>query len=319
MSTLALTQRSLFKPETRERKMAVCSGGIPLSPEDRVEVLAILAADPDPAVAERALAVLITQPIEYFVKALERSDSDPLLFRFCAETLGTRPGIADALAKNVGCPTERVTQLAAHLSTYGIQALLDNLERFCEDPVLVEAVMSSSVPSPEQRTLLDEMKKGAMSLAEIEEAVAEIEPDVAKRETLMQRVSHMTVGQRLTLAMKGARTERLMLIRDPNKLVQRAVLQSPKLTDSEVEGFAGMTNLSKEVLRAISSMRIFMKNYAVAKNLVNNPKTPLDVSLHLFPRLTATDLVKLTTNKNIPETLRSAAVKLHRKRKMGVE
>ena len=110
-----------------------------------------------------------------------------------------------------------------------------------------------------------------------------------------------------------------MLIRDPNKLVQRAVLQSPKLTDSEVEGFAGMTNLSKEVLRAISGMRIFMKNYTVAKNLVNNPKTPLDVSLHLFPRLTATDLVKLTTNKNIPETLRSSAVKLHRKRKMGVE
>jgi hypothetical protein len=39
--------------------------------------------------------------------------------------------------------------------------------------------------------------------------------------------------------------------------------------------------------------------------------------LHLMPRLTATDLVKLTANKNIPETLRSAAVKLNRKRKSG--
>ena len=60
-----------------------------------------------------------------------------------------------------------------------------------------------------------------------------------------------------------------------------------------------------------------MKNYLVARNIVNNPKTPLDVSLHLFPRLNATDLMKLTGNKNIPETLRSSAVKLHRKRKMG--
>jgi hypothetical protein len=319
MSTLALTQRSLFKPETLEKKMAVCAGGVSLAPEDRVEVLAILAADPDHSVAERALGVLLTQPVDYFLKALERADSDPLLYRYCAENLGARPGIADALAKNAGCPTGRVTQLAAHLTTHGIQALLDNLERFCEDPALVEAVMKSSAASPEHRTLLDEMKKGAMSLAEVEEAVTEIEPDAAKRETLMQRVSQMSVGQRLTLAMKGAKTERLMLIRDPNKLVQRAVLQSPKLTDSEVEGFAGMTNLSKEVLRAISGMRIFMKNYTVAKNLVNNPKTPLDVSLHLFPRLTATDLVKLTTNRNIPETLRSSAVKLHRKRKMEVE
>jgi hypothetical protein len=53
------------------------------------------------------------------------------------------------------------------------------------------------------------------------------------------------------------------------------------------------------------------------KNLVNNPKTPLDVSLHLFPRLTGPDLMKLTANKNIPETLRSSALKLHQKRKIG--
>jgi hypothetical protein len=319
MSTLVLTQRSRFKPETLEEKMAVCTGGVALPPEDRVEVLAILAADPDAPVAERALATLAGQAVDYFLKALERADSDPLLFRYCAEKLGARAGIADALAKNAGCPTAIVTKLAGHLTSSGIQTLLDNLERFSEDPALVAAVMDSPAASAEQKTLLEEMKKGAMSLAEIEEAVADLEPDAAKRETLMQRVSQMSVGQRLTLAMKGAKTERLMLIRDPNKLVQRAVLQSPKLTDSEVEAFAGMTNLSKEVLRAISSMRIFMKNYAVAKNLVNNPKTPLDVSLHLFPRLTATDLAKLTTNKNIPETLRSSAVKLHRKRKMGVE
>ena len=60
-----------------------------------------------------------------------------------------------------------------------------------------------------------------------------------------------------------------------------------------------------------------MKNYAIVRNLSNNPKTPLDVSLHLLPRLTATDLVKLGANKNVPETLRSSAVKLNRKRKAG--
>jgi len=94
-------------------------------------------------------------------------------------------------------------------------------------------------------------------------------------------------------------------------------LQSPRLTDTEVEAFACMTNLTAEILRTISLTRLFMKNYSVVRNLVNNSKTPLDVSLHLFPRLTATDLVKLTTNKNVPETLRSAAVKLNRKRKQG--
>ena len=75
-----------------------------------------------------------------------------------------------------------------------------------------------------------------------------------------------------------------------------------------------MRNLRPKVLRAISTMRPFMKNYGVMKNLVSNPKTPLDVSLHLFPRLTSTDLVKLTTNKNIPETLRTTALKFFRQR-----
>ncbi|MGB8673539.1 MAG: hypothetical protein WCD27_04220, partial [Candidatus Acidiferrales bacterium] len=69
-----------------------------------------------------------------------------------------------------------------------------------------------------------------------------------------------------------------------------------------------------EVLRMVSMARKFMKNYVVAKNLVKNPKTPLDISLHLLPRLNATDLKILTTSKNIPETLRSTALKLHRQR-----
>ncbi len=312
-----LTQRSLFKPGTKEQKLAVCSGSMPLPPEDRVEILSILAVDADEQVSERAQNTLLTQPVEYFLKALERADSGQQLFLYCANNLGSKAGIADSLARNVGCPTVLVTRLANHLTSSGIQALLDNLERFIEAPALVEAVQQSSAATAEQRALLDEMNKGTLSVSEMEEAAFDVEPDAGKRETLMQRVSNMSMAQRLMLALKGGRSERLFLIRDPNKLVQRCVLQSPRLTDSEVEGFASMSNLSAEVLRLLSSMRAFMKNYSVARNLVNNPKTPLDVSLHLFPRLTSTDLVKLTTNKNVPETLRSSAVKLHRKRKMG--
>jgi hypothetical protein len=317
MSTLALTQRSLPRPRRREEKLAVCSGSMPLAPEDRAELLAILAFDADESIAERARSALLSQPPQGLRRALERSDSDPALFSYCCENLAAQPGIADALAANVGCPTALVARVSAHLTAAGIQALLDNLERFFEDQHLVQAVLRSTVPTAEQRALLDELQTGAMSAAEVEEIVGDLEPDPHKRETLLQRVSRLGVVDRLMLALKGGRSERLVLIRDPNKLIQRAVLQSPKLTDSEAEAFAGMSNLAAEVLRALSLLRVFMKNYTVMKNLVNNPKTPLDVSLHLFPRLTATDLVKLTTNKNVPETLRSSAVKLHRKRKMG--
>ncbi len=278
----------------------------------------MLASDSDPRVSERALGVLLTLPLESFLSAVGRADADPHLFSYCADNLSEKPSIADALAKNLACPTAHVARVAARLTVDGIQALLDNLERFTSDPQLVIAVTQTTSGNAEQKELLAELQKGAVAMNEIKEAAAAAEPDPEKRETLMQRVAHMNVVQRLTLALKGGRSERSLLIRDPNKLVQRCVLQSPRLTDSEVEAYASMTNLPGEILRSISLTRTFMKSYMTVKNLICNPKTPLDVSLHLLPRLNATDLRILTTNKNIPETLRTMAVKLHRKRKAGL-
>jgi hypothetical protein len=281
-------------------------------------LLAVLSADPEPEIADRAQNALLTQTLESFLAAAARPEADPRFFTYLTDNLADKPGVADALAKNTACPTAHVARIANSLTPVGIQSLLDNLERFASDPQLVLAVAGAPGASPEQRELLANMEKKATESAELAEAAAEAEPDVVKRQTLVQRLAHMNVVQRLTLALKGGRTERMTLIRDPNKLVQRCVLQSPRLTDTEVEAFASMTNLTGEILRAISMSRVFMKNYSVVRNLTNNPKTPLDVSLHLFPRLTATDLLKLTSNKNVPETLRSSAMKLHRKRKMGM-
>jgi len=55
----------------------------------------------------------------------------------------------------------------------------------------------------------------------------------------------------------------------------------------------------------------------VVKNLTKNPKAPIDITLHLLPRLIPADLKQLAGNKNIPETLRSSALKLQRQRNMA--
>jgi hypothetical protein len=153
-----------------------------------------------------------------------------------------------------------------------------------------------------------------MDAATLAEAAAEAEPDVVKRQTLIERLAKMGVSERVQFAIKGGSEARRTLIRDSNKVVQRAVLQSPRLTDQEVEAFASMTSLTDEILRLIAGNRKFRKNYAVVRNLLNNPKTPLDVSLHMLPMINAMDLKKLTTNKNVPETLRTTAGKLQRTR-----
>jgi hypothetical protein len=124
----------------------------------------------------------------------------------------------------------------------------------------------------------------------------------------------MTVSQRVQFAIKGGSEARRTLIKDTNKVVQRAVLQSPRLTNQEVEGFASMSSLTDEILRLIATNRAFRKNYVVVRNLLNNAKTPLDVSLNMLVMLNPVDLKRLTTNKNVPETLRTTALKLQKQR-----
>jgi len=130
-----------------------------------------------------------------------------------------------------------------------------------------------------------------------------------ERQSTLQKIANMTVGQRVQLAMKGTKDERYILIRDGSKVVSCAVLQSPKLSDAEVETFASMKNVQEGVLREIARNRKFMKNYAVVRTLINNPRCPLDLGLPLMNHLLVNDLKGLSMNKNVSDTLRKMALK----------
>jgi hypothetical protein len=128
-----------------------------------------------------------------------------------------------------------------------------------------------------------------------------------ERLSTIQKIARMTVAERVQTALKGKREERIILIRDANRIVSSAVLESPKLTDSEVEAIAIMKNVSEEVLRLLGTKREFIKNYTVAHSLVKNPRAPIGTSLTLLNRILTNDLRGLARNKNIPEVLRKAA------------
>ncbi len=301
---------------TRERKMAVCTGGAHLSPADRAEILAVLAGDADEMVASRAQDAILSQPIESFVEALKREQAIPPLFSYAARNLADKPGVCDAMVQNKNCSEEYLVPIVRHLSTLGIQALMEELERVSESPALAAALEHSTSLTVDQKNQLHELHGPGNPIDEaaLAEAAAAIEPDAVRRQTLIQRLAKMSVAQRVQFAIKGGSEARRTLIRDSNKVVQRAVLQSPRLTDQEVEAFAAMSSLTDEILRLIAGNRNFRKNYTVVRNLINNPKSPLDVTLHMLPMLNAVDLKRLTSNKNVPETLRTTAMKLQRTR-----
>ena len=291
--------------------MAVCSGSAGVAAAERAELLAVLSEDADDAVRERAESALLSQSVDAFAAALAGDAPAQQLFRHCGQHLADKPAIATALIKSPRCPVQFLTSAAKVLPTSVVQELMQDLDRLSSNRALVAALMASSSLTVEQRQQLEELLADkAEAASAFAEAVGDVDISTEQRATLLQRLAGMRVVERVQLALKGNREERMALIRDPCKVVQRAVLQSSRITDREVETFASMASLTDEVLRLIANSRKFRRNYSVVINLMNNPKTPIDITLHMLPNITAPDLKKLTSNRNVSETLRGAAMRL---------
>jgi hypothetical protein len=138
--------------------------------------------------------------------------------------------------------------------------------------------------------------------------------DPGKRVNTVQKINALDVKGRIQLALKGNKEERSILIRDGTKVVALAVLEAPKLADGEVEKFASQKNVLEAVLRQIPLKRRFMKNYIVVRNLVANPRTPIDLSLGLMKNLLAPDLKNISGNKEVSETIRKLALKMYKQK-----
>jgi hypothetical protein len=155
---------------------------------------------------------------------------------------------------------------------------------------------------------------GAVATAAARPKPAVVRPPAGQRDNTLQKINRLDVKGRIQLAMKGNKEERSILIRDGTKVVALAVLDAPKLSDGEVEKFALQKNVLEAVLRQIPLRRRFMKNYIVVRNLVSNPRTPLDLGLGLMKHLQIQDLKNLSANKEISETVRKLAMKMFKQK-----
>jgi hypothetical protein len=164
-----------------------------------------------------------------------------------------------------------------------------------------EAVASSAAIGAAVAARRSPVKKALLSLED-------------QRGSALQKINRLDIKGRIQLAMKGSKEERSILIRDGTKVVALAVLESPKITDSEVEKFANQKNVLETVLRGIALKRRFIKQYAIMRNLTFNPRTPIDVSLALIKHLLTPDLRNLSGNKEVSDTVRKMATRMLRQK-----
>jgi hypothetical protein len=124
---------------------------------------------------------------------------------------------------------------------------------------------------------------------------------------LYKRLGEMTMSQKVRRAMLGSKEERMLLVRDQNKVVAGAAIRSPQMQENEVALISRNRNISDEVLRVIGSSPEWLKSYTVKKNLIENPKCPVTIASRLVQHLRENDLRAVSKSKNVTGPVKDAA------------
>ena len=228
----------------------------------------------------------------------------------------TRPGTPETNSDEV--PDETVTAyLAQHATEISAEA-----DKPFQPIGGMEEELTPQTPAPHSEPVPVEVEASAVASTAHGAAAAARKALKKKvylsaeeqRGSALQKIAKLDIKGRIQLAMKGSKEERSILIRDGTKIVALAVLESPKITDSEVEKIANQKNVLESVLREISMKRRFVKQYAILRNLTFNPRTPIDVSLGLIKHLLTPDLRNLTGNKEVSDTVRKLATRMFRQK-----
>jgi hypothetical protein len=333
----------------RDLRLMAAQGALPLTPFDLAELLHHLLGDADAAVGQAATSTLTGMSLEDMLPIARDRDTPPGLLGWVLLARAERelreatlqnpttpdeaveeitPALGEELAELVVINQVRLLRRTSLLVALEGNAQLnkDQQRRLRElresFHIGQPGAPAPAAPAPPPSAAAPPPAPGADVVAEpildgpaltVDEAMVHILSEDERKDqeklSVVQELYRMNTAQKVVAALKGSRAQRAMLVRDPNRLVATAVLGSPRLTEAEVESFAGMRNVSDEILRQIGSHKDWTKKYTVISNLVKNPRTPIGISLSLVSRLNPKDIKGLTTDRNVPEVIRKQAQK----------
>jgi hypothetical protein len=316
----------------RELRLLAADGILPLPLAELITLQVDLAQGTDLEVAERARASLRKLDVRLAQPFLEREAGEEVLAWFVEEA--SHPTLLEAILRRRNTPRRLLARLARRLSPDLQEILLLRQDAIVEEPTILEALEENPQLSTFSRRRIAEYRDHLlprersvftapavpeeMDDEELEEAIAVVRKlpaagEVEDRTGLSEgQIRMLPVPARLKLARGATRTLRAILLRDSNAQVAISAILNSSLTDQEVEQTAASRSVAEEVLEVIARKRDWVGKYNIAKALVWNPRTPLPTALKLVPRLAVRDLRDLGRDRNVPDAVRSTALRLYR-------
>ncbi|MEA2163605.1 MAG: hypothetical protein QOK37_1732 [Thermoanaerobaculia bacterium] len=334
---------------SREAIETLARGFLPLPQDDLIAVLASLTQFQDAEIAAAARASLAEVPARSIL-SFAANETAPAEHLAMLVRASEDPLVLEELVRNRAVPDDLVAEIAATADAAVQEVVVINQARIIRAPKILDALLANPSLTPEVRRRALETREeffdkkariAALQPAEVDEdepmlglsdepiadllekaavehdssapppQLMESEKQDEKKMSIFSQILLMTVSEKVQLAFKGGKTERMILIRDHNKLVCSAVMRNPRMSELEVESVASMRNIEEEVLRLISMKREWISKYNIAVTLARNPKCPVGVVLPMINRLTLRDLKGLKDDKGVSETVRSLARKVY--------
>jgi len=335
----------------RQVRLFAAQGMLPVSREDLLRLQVVLSADPDEELAgfaTESLAEVTTQVLVGWVQAhdLESMVLD-LLIRVRDDdeiwaTVAQAPNTSDETLRVMARHGSRLIQDIIMTNQVRVLQCLELLDDLRANPHVDQVILRRVKEFEEE--FIEKALKDAIDGADgygptIEEAIEALRSigahipresdlpypesdDAGLRDAVEKagtstygRILTMDVKERIMCALKGSREERSILIHSRNRLVVRAVMASPKLSDPEVEKFAASRSVSDEVIRVIASNPRWTRMYPILVALAFNPKTSPALTLRMLPRLSIRDIGRLGRDRNVNPVIRRQAKDLFDRRR----
>lgn len=282
-------------------RLAVARGELPLVKAEFLQMLFLLKDDPDEEIQSSLRATIEAIEGVELAELIQRTNLTSDQLDFLSHYSLSKPEVLETIVLDSSTSDKTIVFLAANMGPNELELILVDQLRLRRCPSILERLKHNPLLSTEEKERLFQMGQASLQSKALTDEKEE------KRLTMIQKIARLTVGQKVILALKGTREERVILVRNPNRKVATMVLKSPKLGDQEAESIANMRNVCEEVLREIAESREWMRKYSIVHSLVKNPKTPVGVSAGLVYKLNNIDLNKLKNNLDVAEVVRKKA------------
>lgn len=324
---------------------------LPLTEEEYLECLVYALRNDSYKV--NALQKLRDIPDSVKISYVEKSDANQRVSYFIVVEALERHNnaIIARVVRNQAMPVEFLQKIAEKGSADDLEILIDNQIKLIAYPDLLNIIEKNPVASNFIKGKIQEIREFYLS-AQMDDIKAEDVMDDVKEllsqssqinedndadsitpedgdddiskiieiKTLsaLQEINMLNISERIKLALVGSKTQRMILIKDTNKLVALAVLSSPKIGIDEIAQLVNNKSISAELIARISKNRDWTKNYNIIMELVHNPKTPLQEAMGFVKQLFFRDLELVARSKNVNPVIRTVAMNYLRQ-KSGVK